>query len=403
MKRTTFTVLFFIKRTKLLRNGESPIYCRVTVNGLRTEFSTKRSVLAENWSKEKGYAKGGSRYKEINRFLDHIKFRLHDSQTFLEETGRNVTAQNLVKAYLGQLDDEKFIIDIYNSHNENLKKMIGNGVAELTFIRHETSKNHLKRFIELKYKETDIPIADINQAFVKDYEVYLRSERKCNNNTTVKYLKNFKKIINIGIANGWVKRDPFLGVKYRIEDTEKVFLTPDELSRIESKEIEIERVQQVKDIFLFCCYTGLAFVDIKNLQPEDISVGVDGKKWIVKKRQKSQQKFSIPLIEKAAKIITRYKENPYCSKNGVLLPVFSNQKMNAYLKEVADLCGVKKNLTTHSARHTFATTVTLANGVSMEVVSKMLGHSNLNMTKHYARVTEELISKEMNKLDVLMN
>ncbi|HPQ35880.1 MAG TPA: site-specific integrase [Tenuifilaceae bacterium] len=398
MKRTTFTVLFYLKRAKLLRTGETPIYCRVTVNGSRFEFSIKRSVNPDNWNSAKACATGGAKYREINNRLDQIKYKLYESQKLLEDRGRSVTAENLQKAYNGKFEEEKNLIELYQDHNDSMQKLIGNSVAEDTHARHETSKNHLKSFLISKYGRKDIPVCEINQKFIKDYEVYLRSDRGCNNNTTVKYIKNFKKIVKIAFANGWIKSDPFIGIKYRLEETDMVFLTQMELEMIEKKEIDIDRIGQVRDVFLFCCYTGLAFVDVKNLKPEDISVGVDGKKWIVKRRQKSQQKFSIPLIEKALHIIIRYKNNPYCNKKGVLLPVLSNQKMNAYLKEVADICKVKKNLTTHAARHTFATTVTLANGISMEVVSKMLGHSSIEMTKHYARITEQLISNEMAKL-----
>lgn len=398
MKRTTFTVLFFIKKAKLVRSGEAPIYCRITVNGVRAEFAVKRSVLEDNWDAKRARVKSGSKAKEINHFLEHVRFKLYEGQKVLEDNGRSVTAKNLMNYYNGHFEDEKFLLDVYKEHNDNLEKLVGHGFSKLTSIRHQTSMSHLGDFLSIKYRINDIPLCEITPKFVTDYEVYLRSTRNCNNNTTVKYLKNFKKIVNLALANGWIKSNPFIGIRYKLEETGKVYLTLGELESLEKKVIEIDRVKFVRDVFLFCCYTGLAFVDVKNLSSDDLSVGIDGRVWLRKNRQKTKQVFTLPLVDKAREILDRYRENPYCLKNNVLLPVLSNQKMNAYLKEVADLCGITKNLTTHCARHTFATTVTLANGISMEAVSKMLGHSNIEMTKHYAKITEELISKEMNKL-----
>ncbi|HOZ13407.1 MAG TPA: site-specific integrase [Tenuifilaceae bacterium] len=398
MKRTTFTVLFFIKKAKLVRTGEAPIYCRITVNGIRTEFAVKRSVLQDNWDSKRGRVRSGSKAKEINHFLEHIRFKLYEGQKVLEDSGRVVTARNLMSYYNGNFDEEKCLLEVYKEHNENLEKLIGRGFSKLTHVRHQTSMSHLKDFLSVKYKMNDIPLCEITPKFVADYEVYLRSNRNCANNTTVKYLKNFKKIVNLALANGWIKSNPFIGVRYKLEETGKVFLSPKELESIENKNIAIDRIRYVRDVFLFCCYTGLAFIDVKNLSPNDLNIGVDGRMWIKKSRQKTKQIFTLPLLDKPIRIIQEYSENPYCIKNNVLLPVLSNQKMNAYLKEVADLCGITKNLTTHCARHTFATTVTLAKGVSMEAVSKMLGHSNLDMTRHYAKRTEELIASEMKKI-----
>jgi len=403
MKRTTFTTLFLIKRSKLLRTGEAPIYCRITVNSLREEFAIKRSILPENWNTKKGCARGGTKVKELNHYLDHIRVKLYEKQKDIEDKGQNVTAKNLLRSYKGNYESDKFLLEVYREHNENLEKLIGKGFAKLTYDRHQTSLRHLERFLDFKYKLKDIPFCEITPKFVMDYEVYFRSERNCNNNSTVKYIKNFKKIVTIGVNNGWVKTNPFLGAHYKLEETHKEFLTIEELTSIERKKISIDRISQVRDVFLFCCYTGLAFIDVKGLKPEDINIGVDKRMWITKRRQKTQVKFMVPLIDKAVNIIEKYSNNPYCLLNGVVLPVISNQRMNAYLKEIQDLCGINKNLTTHCARHTFATTVTLANGVSMEAVSKMLGHSNLDMTKHYARITEGLISSEMEKIQALSN
>jgi len=398
MTRTTFSTLFFIKRKKTLRSGEAPIYCRVTVNGIRTEFAIKRSVSTENWDTKRGRAKSVSRTKQLNQFLDHITSTLYEKQRLIEYAGGIVTAKSLVSAYLGKDEEEKMLVKLFEEHNNNIERLIGNGYSKRTLNRYKSSIKHLKEFIVKEYKTPDLPLRSINSKFVNDYEVYLRSDCKCKLNTSSKYLKNLKKVINIGLNNGWISVNPFNGKKLPSENGDRVYLDKSELKKIEKKQFSVDRLNQVKDIFLFCCYTGLAFVDVLGLKPEDIKTGIDGKKWIFKNRQKTKVRFMVPLLENSLALIEKYKETPVCKSKGVVFPVLSNQRMNAYLKEIQDLCGINKTLTTHTARHTFATTVTLAEGVSMEAVSKMLGHSSLDMTKHYAKITEDLISKEMGKI-----
>jgi len=233
-----------------------------------------------------------------------------------------------------------------------------------------------------------------------DYDFFLRSERKCANNSAVKNMKNFGKIIRICIANRWSNADPFLNYKHTMKKVDRVYLTTDELQEIADKKFATDRLSQVKDIFLFCCFTGLAFADVKRLQSRDIVKGVDGEQWITIKRQKTDTQSKIPLLSTAIIILQRYADHPICQSNGRILPVLSNQKMNAYLKEIADLCGIIKPITFHIARHTFATTVTLLNGVPIESVSKMLGHTNIRMTQQIkAMTTQEKIIK--NKLGIL--
>jgi site-specific recombinase XerD len=227
------------------------------------------------------------------------------------------------------------------------------------------------------------------------YDFYLRSERNCNNNSTVKYLKNFKKIILICIANGWLDKDPFIKYKPKVRPVKRDYLTADELEAIGSQSLANDRISQVRDIFLFSCYTGLAYADVKKLKRSEIVIGNDGQKWIFTSRQKTETDSRIPLLPKALQLMEIYKEHPQCIDNGLLLPVLSNQKMNSYLKEIADACGIIKELTYHIARHTFATTVTLANGVSIESVSKMLGHTNIRTTQHYAKILDLKVGQDM--------
>jgi len=398
MKRATFKVLFFIKRTKKLKDGTSPIYVRLTVNGLRAEFALQKSIDEKQWNKEKECIKGAkSDTKKFNSSLDLVKNKLYGYKLELEQEGKEVSAISIKNAYLGINHDLKTILEIFKEHNTRCKELIGIDLALGTYIRYETTYRHVERFMNNTYCKKDMPLKSITPVFIRDFEFYLKTERKCCNNTTIKYIKNFKKIVRIAMANGWLKADPFATIKFHFDEVDMDFLTEEELDTVLKKQFTIERIQQVKDVYLFCCFTGLAFVDVKNLSYSEIE-DINGKLWIKKRRQKTKNWCNIPLLEPAVQIMNKYKNHPVCIKNNRVLPVLTNQKMNAYLKEIADLCGIDKKLSTHTARHTFATTVTLSNHVSIEVVSKMLGHSSINMTKKYARVVDDLISKDMMKI-----
>jgi site-specific recombinase XerD len=398
MKRATFRVLFYIKRTKKLKDGTAPLYVRLTVNGLRVEFALQKSIDENQWNTEKGCINGNkSDARKFNSSLDLLKNKLYGYKLELEQEGKEVTALSLKNAYLGIDNNSKTILGVFNEHNIRCKGLIGIDIASGTYDRYQACYRHIERFISHQYSTTDMPISSINPIFIRDLEYYLKTERSCCNNTTVKYIKNFKKIVRIAMANGWLKSDPFANIKFHLDDVDMDFLSEEELDTVMKKQFKIERIQQVKDVYLFCCFTGLAFVDVKNLSYSEIE-DINGKLWIKKRRQKTKNWCNIPILEPALKLMDKYKSHPVCVKNNTVLPVLSNQKMNAYLKEIADLCGIDKKLSTHTARHTFATTVTLSNHVSIEVVSKMLGHSSINMTKKYARVVDDLISKDMMKI-----
>ena len=246
-----------------------------------------------------------------------------------------------------------------------------------------------------KYNITDIDITKIDHAFVTDYEFYLRTVRNCANNTAVKYLKNFNKIIKICLANHWLDKNPFANYKSKVKEVDRVYLTEEEIQQIINKDFGIDRLSVVRDIFLFSCFTGLAYIDVKNLTTSHISIGIDGEKWIFTHRQKTESASKIPILPVTQMIIDKYANHPQAGNQDKLLPILSNQKMNAYLKEIAGVCNINKELTFHIARHTFATTVTLTNGVPIESVSKMLGHKNLRTTQHYAKVLDKKVSEDM--------
>jgi site-specific recombinase XerD len=400
MNRKTFSISFFIKRTKLLKNHQAPIFLRITVDGERAELSIKRSINPKDWDENKESANPDSFFgDELNQYLNQIRYLIYQHQKDLIDKNKSVTSQNLKNAYLN-IDEtqSKSILQIYQEHNDDLKLKINRGIAYGTYERHVTSRKHLESYIQETYKKKDYLLRDIDHQFIIKYETYLRTKINCCNNTTVKYIKNFGKIIRFALYNDWIRVNPFRNIRFRLEEVDKPYLNLEELNLIMSKVIQIKRIAQVRDVFVFCCFTGLAFVDVKSLCHKDFEKGFDGNIWLKKQRHKSKQWQHVPLLPIPKALLDKYGKNPECFRKQAMLPVLTNQKMNAYLKEVADICGITKNLTTHCARHTFATTVTLANNISIESVSKMLGHSNIRMTQKYARILDSTIGKEMNQL-----
>ena len=402
--QTKISILFYAKRAKSTSDGLVPIYLRVTVNGQRIEQSTKRYVEPIKWSTEQGKMKGNSEEaRALNTYLDILKAKVYDIQKKIIHDGQEANFENIRNKMLGVDTRNRMLIPIFEDHNKKVEALLNDEFAPGTLERYKTSLKHTVDFLEWKYKVSDIDITKIDHSFVTEYEFYLRSVKKCANNTAVKYIKNFGKIIRICIANGWIDKNPFVNYKSKVKEVERVFLVEEELQTMADKEFQIERLNQVKDIFLFSCFTGLAYIDVKKLTKNNINIGIDGERWIFTNRQKTDTKSNIPLLPMAEEIIAKYKDHPQCINEGKLLPVLSNQKMNGYLKEVADLCGIQKELTFHIARHTFATTVTLTNGVPIESVSKMLGHKNLRTTQHYAKILDRKVSDDMKLLRDKLN
>ncbi len=396
MERTTFGLLFYIRRDKTNKRGEAPVFMRLTINGERADASIKRFIEPHAWNSAKGKANEKSRGgKDLNLYLDAISANILRIQRDLELDKKEVSAQIILNRYLGkEQSDRHTLMVVFRAHNEKCRALSGISLAPGTVIRYETSLRLTEAFLRTTYKKEDCYLDEITHQFVEDYDFYLRTVRRCCHNTTTKYLLNFKKIIRIALAKGWMKKDPFAQVHFHFEPVEREFLEKQELKVLLNKEITITRLAQVRDIFCFCCLTGLAFMDVQQLKPEHLVADIHGKIWIRKARQKTKNMCNIPLLDEAQKIIDRYRDHPYCQTHGVLLPVCSNQKMNSYLKELADICGIRKNLSTHCARHTFAT-LTLASGATIDNVAKMLGHANVNMTRRYAKVLDSSIMRDM--------
>jgi site-specific recombinase XerD len=303
-------------------------------------------------------------------------------------------------AYLGIRSEQHTLCELMDYHNIQLKDSLEWGTLKNYF----TTQAYVKEFMESRMRKKDIFLSQLNYQFITELEMFLRSyqpkdhRKPMGNNTVMKHIERLRKMVNLAIRNEWLEKDPFQKFRLKFEKKDRGYLTQEELKRIEDKDFKIERLNQTRDIFIFSCYTGLSYAEVYDLEPSHIVTGLDGGKWIRGQRKKSKEWYSVPLLPQAMAIIERYKDHVMAQANGKVLPVYTNQKTNAYLKEIAILCEIDKNLTYHLARHTFATTVTLANGVPIESVSKMLGHTSLRTTQIYAKVVEQKLSSDMQAL-----
>ena len=392
----TISILFYLKRAKANAQGLAPIFQRITINGRRLDNSTGKFVDPSKWHPEMSKMRGNSEEARlINGHLDNLRTKILIAEKELNKKDIPVNLETLKNMLLGTKERQRLLVPIFEEHNNKIKELLGIEYAPGTYERYQTSLKHTKDFLNWKYSISDIDITKIDHAFITDYEFYLRSVRKCANNTAVKYIKNFNKIIKLCLANDWLEKNPFANYKSKVKEVERVYLSEGEIQNIINKDFKTERLSLVRDIFLFSCFTGLAYIDVKNLTKSHISIGIDGDKWIFTHRQKTESASKIPVLPVTQMIIDKYADHPQAINEEKLLPILSNQKMNAYLKEIAAVCEIEKELTFHIARHTFATTVTLTNGVPIESVSKMLGHKNLRTTQHYAKVLDKKVSEDM--------
>jgi integrase len=397
--RSKNNLSFFIKKARLLKNGKASICMKLTINKECVHVTIGKDVDPKTWKAIHSGQKITSKEAiEIRDYLDHTKHVIKQHISNLREDDKEITATSVRDAYLGIKDQQKTIIGIFQEHNDKATILKGKDFAPATIQRYETCLRLTQWYIKNKYKKDDLPLDQLNHEFITGFEYYLKTVRTCGHNTTMKYIRNLKKIVHIALANDWLRKDPFVSYKVTMRKVDKGFLTEEELDIIIKKDFEIERLQNVKDCFVFGCFTGLAYSDLKSLSIENIVTGDDGRLWINTRRHKTDNQCNIPLLPIALELMDKYSEHPICKEKNRLLPIPTNQKLNMYLKEIADVCGIKKEITTHMARHTFATTVTLNNDIPIESVSKMLGHSSINMTRIYARLLDKKVSQDMSKL-----
>ena len=399
MKRNSFSVLFFINKTKLLKSGEAPIIIRISACGKRVESNIKRSVLINHWDQSLEISKARDRKaQETNECIRMLKLRVLTIHRDMELQGKFFTARLIMDMLYNRADDQKTILTVFRKHNDDCRRLIGIDYVKITVSRFDNCCKYLATVIEQKYGKDDLALNEINAEVIRDFEMYLKIERGCAQNTVIRYMKCLKKITNLAIANEWMRHNPFASIKFQAKEVIKEVLSKEEIERLMRKEFDSDRLNYVRDVFIFCIFSGLAYIDAYNLGSEHLTKDNNGDVWIRKAREKTDNMCNIPLLEIPQMILAKYSDHPICVESGRLLPVTSNQKMNSYLKEIAARCDIQKNLTTHTARHTYASVVCLANGVSMENVAKMLGHSDIRMTQHYAKVMDSSIKRDMVKI-----
>lgn len=403
--KNTFSILIWINAARA-KNNEAILFARITVNLKRVNISLKRKVPVDLWDKSKSRVKGNSpEARLINNYIAQTQAALFNAYQELVTERKLITAEAIKSRFFGTDQQYYSLQNIIDYHNTNFAHKLSKATLGL----YKTTQTYLMEFVLKEYKTSDIYLKDLNYSFVVQFDNFLRgyklsrNKKRIGNNTIIKHMQRLRKMVTMSYHMEWIDRDPFVKYKPSFIKKEREFLTKEELESIENYSTDIERLDLVKDLFIFSSYTGIAYVDIMKLKKDNIVFGIDGNKWIITKRQKTNTPVKIPILDQAQYLIDKYKNNVRAALSETLFPSLSNQKLNSYLKEIADLCGIKKNLTFHMARHTFATTVTLTNGVPIETVSKILGHTKIATTQIYARVIERKVSDDMNALKTLLN
>jgi len=405
--------VFFFQKTQRRPQKIRYIYLRVLVDGIARENSTKRKWPADRWDQKLGRAIGTKEDARIlNTYLQSKEIEVFKAREALLREKMPITSQDIIDIINGRIGNRTKVLEEFQIHNDQMRALVRTtenpnlDFAPGTYERYLTAKSHVAEFIKFKYDRDDIEFAHIDYQFAKDYEFYLKTVRKCAHNTSLKYIANFKKIVLIAKDKKIIREDPFARYKRKKLKTKRSPLTWEALRAIEECSFSIERLSEVRDIFIFQCYTGLAYADVRNLKKTDIIRDRGGKLYIDSMRVKTKSEFDVPLLPTPIRILKKYESHPSCKSTGRAMPVISNQKMNAYLKEIATICASRRDdlvipdLHTHMARRTFASTVALNNGVSIVAVKEMLGHATVKQTEEYAITEKDFVHAEMQSLEL---
>lgn len=383
---------FTLIKARKNRNNLCPINLRITLDSKRVTISTNKAIQENQWINKDGLL---TTDKAVNQYLAGIERKLINIFNELSNADKEITAQILKNALLGVEERKHTLISAIEFHNKNMESLIGIKYSEGTYKNYRVTLRYIKEFIPLAYQTKDLPLNKLNYDFLKKYELFLTGVKNCTNNGVMKQIQRLKKVINLAISNEWLDKNPFVKFKIKYNKKDRGFLTKSELDILEKVELPA-RLAKVRDYFMFSCYTGLAYSDIASFNNDNIELDDEGNEWIVINRKKTKIQALIPILPKAKAHILKYRDR--LKSNMTIFPVASNQKTNDYLKEIASFCGIKKNISYHLARHTFATTITLTNGVPIETVSKMLGHTKIATTQIYSRVLKSKILKDMKGL-----
>lgn len=401
MKENQFmSILFWLYTQKKDNTGKAPIYCRITLDGNRTQFSTAKRVHPDHWiSTANKVSNKCPDAIAINEDLETIKGDLRKVYNQLTAMHKHVTGEMVKRAYSGKDQERKTIMDLFRLNISLFKEKYKQRKAALkTVQRFNTVNIKLQSFLKKEYGLSDKPLCELNSAFGENFRHYLTVHESLTENTINKYLKITRQVFSFGVLKKWIDDNPMKHMKCPYRHPHREILNMAELQAVQDVELPSRRLNEVRDVYIFCCYTGYAYVEVSNLSPNNIVIGMDGNRWANVQRQKTGEPEMVPLLPPALQIIERYKDHPWCIANNKLLPVISNQKYNQYLKEVAQKAHVTKYLTTHTARHTFATTILLDNDVPLETASKLLGHSSIRSTQIYAKVSLKKLSNNMREL-----
>ena len=395
MMKSIFRVVFYLRSNYVNKEGKTSVMLRIYLNNERLSLgSTGISVKSSQWDKEKERIKGRTTEAlNTNLQLDNIASGLQSIFRRIEMSDV-VSLERIKSEFLGKKEEIDTLMQLFEKHNGDVAKQVGVSVGKATLQKYNVCKRHFSEFLEKQYKRSDLKLTELTYVVIREFDLYLRTEVGQNPNTATKTMKTFKTITLLGQKMGVLLHDPFMNHRFHIEPVNRGFLTDEEILLIANKDLSISRLELVRDIFIFSCFTGLAYIDVSNLTPDHI-VTLGDKQWIMTQRQKTSVETNVLLLDIPKAIIAKYGGKTY--RNGKLFPMLTNQKTNSYLKEIADICGIKKNLTFHLARHTFAT-MSLSKGVPMESVSKMLGHTNIRTTQIYARITNKKIEHDMEEL-----
>lgn len=398
---SSFKVLFLLKKGRCKSAESSPIYVRLTVAGKRVEWSIQRNIKAGmKWDQHRCRVVGNkAEMRELNSYLDAVEGNIFSIQREYALRDQLISAEEVRSRILKKVEVKtSTLIEIYSHHNNEFKQLVGLEYSNGTFKKFKSALKSLTAFLKWKFNKEDVTLAEVDHKFISDYEFYLKSVQKLQHNSAMGNMKKLKKVVRICVANEWMIKDPFKSYKITTRETHRDYLLKEELEILISKKIQIPRLDQVRDIFLFSCYTGLSYADVMKLKATDIAIGIDGEQWIFTSRTKTETVSRIPLLPVAKEIVQKYASILQGDSLSPVLPRLSNQRLNSYLKELCDICGFQKQLTFHCARHTFATTVTLTNGVPIETVAKMLGHKSLRTTQQYAKILDTKVSHDMKEL-----
>lgn len=392
--RSTFKVLFYLKKNEPKPDGKAPVMGRITVNGTIAQFSCKLNVKPALWDTKANRASGKSiEAQKINRKLDNIRTQIGKQYQRLSDKDNFVSAEKIKNAYLGFGEEYRTLLSIADEFYEQYAKRVGKDRTEGSYEQLLINRKRMVMFLRNRYNLSDIPIREIEPQFIEDYYAYLLEERKLAGSTLLTAITKLKQIMLIAQRKGYVQVNPFAGFRFKVRTRDRGYLTEDELHRFMTVELRLYKQRQVRDIFVFCCFTGLAYSDVKKLTFDDIQTSFDGELWLIAKRKKTNATFYVKLLPVAKELIEQYRK---VAKNRFVFPVPNDtDNMNRTLRRIAKQAGITKWISSHMARHTMATTVCLSQGVPIETVSQMLGHTNIHTTQIYAKITNEKISRDM--------